>query len=243
MIDLSGTDRPGVTRTVVAPILALLPDWMHGSALSVSVDRSARRLTWTFPEPGGHLFQNAYRLLWIHLTEGDLLNPMSPLDVSTDRAMPRGTWSRQPVTDKARAAIVASLVPVFTDNPGSFNRLWLALHQAHTDLDGPARGLTEAQRVVAWWERHGQLTRWWADGMLDLAPIVYPPGAEHQYHRSTEVRVPEGYRSGHWPRVTVVARVMGPGQTGPDDEQVGWLADSGVIVPTADILDTQERIR
>jgi hypothetical protein len=235
---MTSPDTP-TSYTFQAPaVLTLLPDWLRGATLTAHLERGRRVLMWTFHaadrDRPGMLFRNAYRQLWVTLQEHQLLDPDSPLWLSAERYLPGASWNRAPVTGTARRDMSNDLLPVFIDNPGGFDAVWSVLHQTFTDVAAPLKGLQEAERVVHWWRRKDWLTRGYAAGRFDLEPLA----DDDPMRRGAGVPVPSGYRSGAYPRVTVVARVM---YSDPVD-QVGWLAESGDLLPMAAILEGGPRV-
>lgn len=223
---------PTMVRPPARPILDALPDWLDSATLGAGVGArfggTNRYLMWTLRSESGadSLFHNAYSTMWITLVEQGL---HGRLYLSAERLVPDG--GRRDVTSAGREKMSGAILPVFAERPASFPLVWRCVHQQAYEVSPAEQGIADAERQLRWWQAKEQLDVRWRDGLLHVADLEWGEDTHVYAGRTQSVRVGSFYRSGSWPSVGAVARLVDA-----NDEQVGWLDDSGHCVPLATIL-------
>ena len=197
----------------------VLPTPLTGADVTAYVEHGRRVVCWTV-RGHGSWHRCSWAWAWFDITEREPWRG-EPLWLSAQRRV-RESDMRSSFTPKARDAIAAEVVPVVARY--GFGRLWLEVRRGAADGGAARRQAVRAETEAQWWRMAADLADWHAGGRLAFEPVPSPRLGERAL--SVAVLAEHDHRR---PR-TCLARVF------MDGEQVGWVTDSGGVVPLDTIL-------
>lgn len=196
-----------------------LPDYLPEQA-AATTQHGRRVIAWTITDPG-EIHRNQYRWARIAVTEREPWKG-EPLWLSAQRRTSPTSHIASSFTDKARDRMHTDIVPVVARR--GFTAMWLDLHRSPSRWRSAEQARAEADDaalVVEWWRAKAELLDMHTDGLLDFLPVERVPLGEHP----VTVRVCRSHDR-QWTHEHPVAAAF------LDGEQVGWMLDSGELVPT-----------
>lgn len=192
------------------PMLGVAPKVCAG------IEYGRRSISWTQLE-GGKIGGCAYAMLWVTVAEPKMLAGEAT-ELHVQRRV-REDWKREPLTDKARAAVREVMLPAV--NRYGFDRLWNESRDP-ARLDGYA--VAEKERALRWAAfAQGKIEL----GQMEQAGLVsYRPVPPDPHGRNNSAVL--GFESsGRECQLPVLAEAW------VDGVHVGWLDDHAYLIPKA----------